>query len=77
MMNWRRCLCACHAAPDGVWFRTTGVDAKDQIEAVSCCEGCKDTHQVTYAKDPQFRKTKYDPPMPFDPKSQGDGEGPE
>lgn len=39
------------------------------------CEKCADDHVQKYAKDPAFRKEKFDIPEPFEPPRPADATG--
>ena len=62
------CQCGCHQDQgDG------RVHVSDPIGCETACSRCRANHRPVYAKDPNFRRTKFDPPAPFDPTKNGEG----
>ncbi|HUQ70674.1 MAG TPA: hypothetical protein VM165_14185 [Planctomycetaceae bacterium] len=47
----------------------------DRIAAVTACTTCWENHVQQYAKDPSFRKEKFDRPEPFEPPRPADACG--
>lgn len=73
LTDW--CDCKCHRTAGHFW-NPMGVDPRDRIGAVTACELCRDKkHHVNYAKDPVFRREKFDLPEPFQPPRPADATG--
>lgn len=65
-MSYYTCGCQCHDGAASIY---------DRIAAVTACETCKDNHVQKYAKNPAFRREKFDKTEPFEPPRPADACG--
>ncbi len=72
-----RCLCLCHAPPDGLW-NAMGVDTSDVLEAAVACPECQSLHCNALLTRPLSASERHeltpwvDPPRRVDPDPDGD-----